>query len=119
MSADISRFRLLGVVFICAILAAFTATAQAQPGDSREAAAADEEPAVIEGAAEADAGWTVVQQAHAATKNATTLEQLSAIISQCEEGLTTGLTEDHVAYTNALMAWAYNRRGELHAAAGQ
>jgi len=121
MSADISRFQLLGVVLLSAILAAYAATAQAQRGDQPDEAteSADEEPAVIEGAAEADAGWAIIQKAHEATKGATTIEHLSDIIAQCEEGLGAGVTEEHVNYANSLMAWAYNRRGELHSAAGQ
>lgn len=105
---------------LCCFVLSSTARAQPgnQPADVADAdATADDQPAV-EGA-EPDAGWAAVQQAHAGAKTARTLEDVSAIVAQCEEGLTAGLSEEHVAYANKLLAWAYNRRGEFHSAAGQ
>ncbi len=55
-----------------------------------------------------------VQRAHAQTKTAETVPDFTAIIHQCEEALAAGVDQQWTEYTNRLLAWAYDHRGELH-----
>lgn len=60
-----------------------------------------------------------VQQAHASTKAAKTIEDYTAIINQCEEALAAGMNQQWIDYTNRLLGWTYDNRGELYAEQGQ
>ena len=60
-----------------------------------------------------------VQRAHALTKAAETIEDYTNIINQCEAALAAGLNEQWIDYTNRLLAWTYDNRGELYAEQGQ
>jgi tetratricopeptide (TPR) repeat protein len=59
----------------------------------------------------------VLKQAYQQSKTAKTEAQYSDIIKLCEQGLTGNPTQ--AAYARQLMAWAYNKRGELLADTGQ
>jgi len=60
-----------------------------------------------------------VQQAHTQTKTAKTIAEYTAIIGQCEAALAAGLDQQWVEYTNRLLAWTYDHRGERHVEDGQ
>ncbi len=60
-----------------------------------------------------------VQRAHTMTKNAKTIEDYSSIISMCEQALATGLDQQWTDYTNRLLAWTYDNRGEQYVEEGQ
>ncbi len=53
------------------------------------------------------------------TKTAHTTADYTAIIQQSQEALRLGVKKEDLAYGERLMSWAYNRRGESHAAAGR
>lgn len=61
----------------------------------------------------------LVQQAHRASQRAKTEDEVSAVIELCEKGLDGATDQKWVDYANQLLAWAYNRRGEMRSAAGR
>lgn len=60
-----------------------------------------------------------VQQAHDQTKTAKTVADFTAIIEQCEAALSAGLDQQWTEYTNRLLAWTYDHRGEAQVDRGQ
>lgn len=92
---------------------------------SVEKPAAGDEPTAAEKPAEdkpsepvADTA-ALVQKAHKASQVAKTDADFSAVIELCEKGLEATSDQKWADYANQLMAWAYNRRGELKSAAGR
>jgi tetratricopeptide (TPR) repeat protein len=47
------------------------------------------------------------------------MEDYTQILEHCESAVVAGVSQETGDYAQRLMAWAYNRRGELHAAAGE
>jgi len=72
---------------------------------SAEAPAADGKPQIIE--------------AFKKTKTAKTEAEFSQVIDLCRSGMQGGVSKETALYARQLMAWAYNRRGEVRAASGQ
>lgn len=60
-----------------------------------------------------------VQRAHTLTKSAKTIEDYTAIIAMCEQALIAGLNQQWVDYTNRLLAWTHDNRGEQYVEEGQ
>ena len=63
-------------------------------------------------------GHTDLQKAFALTKTAETDEAFTQVIALCKSGMQKGLDTKMVTYARKLSAWAYNRRGETRADAG-
>lgn len=58
---------------------------------------------------------SIFREAFVLTPNAKTLADFDRIVEMCESGFNGGATTD-LEYGRSLAAWAYNKRGELHAA---
>jgi tetratricopeptide (TPR) repeat protein len=63
-------------------------------------------------------GYEIVREAFEKTKTAESVDDFRQIISMCETGLMHTLTPAQSDYAQKLLAWAYNRRGEAYAGAG-
>jgi len=66
-------------------------------------------------AAQAPRGTAIMQKAYALTKSAQHSGDYTAIINTCQQALSQGVRPEEVEYADKLMAWAHNRRGEMHA----
>lgn len=80
-----------------------------------EAGAAEQAPA----AAATPGGQALLLKAYARSREAADEAGFSETIDLCSDGIQAGVSEEAAAYARKLMAWAHNRRGELHAAAGR
>lgn len=60
----------------------------------------------------ADDPQALLDEAFKKTEDAKSVEQLGEVISLCLKAQKLKLTEEHAAYANRLLAWAYNKRGE-------
>ena len=94
-----------------------------QGAEPLEAATANGEgPQLLPGAAGADPatmqGREALNEAFTLSKKAATEDEYSAIISLCERGKV-GVPKKYQDYADQLTGWAYNRRGEVRAKAGQ
>jgi tetratricopeptide (TPR) repeat protein len=58
-------------------------------------------------------GKLSVIEAHGKTKLAKTVADYTAIIDHCQDGIRSGLSDEMSQYARSLLAWAYNRRGQL------
>ncbi len=58
-------------------------------------------------------------QAYEISKTSPSEEQLSEIVELCQQGLAANPNDKSVEYGKKLLAWAYNRRGEVVAEAGR
>jgi tetratricopeptide (TPR) repeat protein len=65
------------------------------------------------------ASMATFRQAFQKTRTANTVDELSHIIGLCQQGLEGGGSEAELKYGRDLLAWSYNKRGELLATAGQ
>ncbi len=61
--------------------------------------------------AESDAK-TLIAEAYQKTKSAKTVDELTTIITLCQQGLEVGTTADQEKYLNQLLGWSHNKRGE-------
>jgi len=59
-----------------------------------------------------------IKEAYTKSKTASSLDDFSQIISQCQDGIEHGASADNTAYAKKLQAWAYNKRGEKYVAEG-
>lgn len=59
------------------------------------------------------------QAAENLARRAASVEELTSVVQLCEKGLRHEAPNDRAARLRRLAAWAYNRRGELHADAGR
>jgi tetratricopeptide (TPR) repeat protein len=75
-----------------------------QPGDSQPS---DSQPSDKD----------VLLQAYELTKGENTVESLTQVIEMCGEGLKDAADDQTKEYGTRLLAWAHNKRGEVHAAA--
>jgi hypothetical protein len=53
-----------------------------------------------------------INDAYAKSKTASSLDDFSQIISQCQDGIEHGASAENTAYAKKLQAWSYNKRGE-------
>ncbi len=60
-----------------------------------------------------------IKDAFEKTKSASSLDDYTAIITLCQDGLNGGSAGDSAAYARKLEGWAYNRRGEKYADGNQ
>ena len=90
-----SRLCLLGLLALC-----FTASGAAQ--DAADEISADEATAII-------------KRAYDLSQRAKTVAEYSGIVDACERIIAAEVDETKTDYARKLGAWAYNRRGELHA----
>lgn len=67
----------------------------------------------------ANRGDALLREAHALTKTAKSREQFERILDMCQQAQAHPLNEAMHEYGRQLSAWAYNRRGEWHAAHDQ
>jgi tetratricopeptide (TPR) repeat protein len=56
-----------------------------------------------------------IKEAFQKTRTAAGLDDFSAIISLCQDGLNQGTSAENAAYAHKLQAWAHNKRGEKYA----
>jgi tetratricopeptide (TPR) repeat protein len=63
------------------------------------------------------AGRALVDEAYAKSKLAQVDTDYTEVIELCRKGMDKGLRRNYEAYSRRLMGWAYNRRGEMRAAA--
>ncbi len=87
-----------------------SSAATAAAGGPELLAESEVEPAKLEGRAALDEAYT-------RSKAAADEAEYSAIIALCEQGKI-GVSDAYKAYADQLMGWAYNRRGEARARAG-
>ncbi len=64
-------------------------------------------------------GREALNEAFTKSKTAETDADYTAIIALCERGKQGGVSQAYQDYAGQLMGWAYNRRGELRAKAGE
>ncbi len=64
-------------------------------------------------------GRKLVDEAFRKSKAAESDSDYSTVIDLCLRGMQSGLKQDYHDYAKRLMGWAYNRRGEIRAEAGQ
>jgi tetratricopeptide (TPR) repeat protein len=67
----------------------------------------------------ASAGRALVDEAYAKSKLAKVDTDYSEVIDLCRKGIDAGLKRNFEDHSRRLMGWAYNRRGEMRAAADQ
>jgi len=63
-------------------------------------------------------GRKALDEAFTKSKTASTEEDYTAIIAMCEQGKKGGVSEAYQQYSDQLMGWSYNRRGEVRAKKG-
>ncbi len=91
---------------------------QADSADVPAEAEADDAPS--DSAAEAPSGEDMIREAYRISKEAQTVEELTAVIETCQQGLADpDVSESMRQYAHKLLAWTYDKRGLLLDEAGQ
>ena len=65
-----------------------------------------------------NSGDKLIVEAHELTKSARSISEYTTIISLCHQGIRLGVSEESNQYAKRLMAWSYNRRGQILADQG-
>lgn len=66
---------------------------------------------------EAAEAKSFIDQAYQKTSAATTVQDYTQIVQLCADAEKAGLSAEQAEYVNKLLAWAYNRRGEVYSQA--
>lgn len=108
----VRRRGLSALMWACAVVC-FSQPCRAQQSPPRQGSSA------AATASPAERGETLLREAHALTKTAKSREQFERIIDMCQQAQVHPLAAPLENYGRQLTAWAYNRRGEWHAAQNQ
>lgn len=87
-------------------------------GQGNDGGGADPADAAPAAPAATGNGQEILLKAYARSREAVDDAGFTETIDLCGEGIQAGVSPEAATYAQKLMAWAHNRRGELHAAAG-
>jgi tetratricopeptide (TPR) repeat protein len=116
-----ARFSLhRSLLALAAIIAAgfFLVVAQPASAQQQSPSADQSKGAASDSAADAkpalSAAEQQIKQAYEKTRSASSIDDFTAIITLCQDGINQGATGESAGYGRKLEAWAYNRRGEKY-----